>query len=263
MMSGLKPLQLWFLAFVCIPGGMATRIATGSASARAVPQAAGVHAPVAHAIRFSRGTDCIQLTGGALGGACPLGTPFTIEAIVRPTADGNIWQQWADGSMDQRFTIKNQVFQIVEFDTPFKAGYPLPLDQWSHIAWCYDGADIRLYQNGSLVLTAVPAAGFNATGDSGNCAIGFKNNELAEGSNLSFEGDLAGFRISNTDRYAGTSYTPPNLPLTSDRSTLLLIDPYSSSKTPTVFAAPGSQKITATFGTGGAATSPSWVAYTP
>jgi len=252
------------------PDGIATGVAVGSASVTATvdgitsaPATVSVPTP-GRAIRFTNNTDSIQLTGGALGGACgPLSTPFTIEAIVRPTsAIGEIWQQWTNAFMDQRFGASNGDFQVCTFDSFWTASTGLPLNQWDHLAWCYDGTNYYLYQNGTLIYThAAPSTG---TTTAQACALGYNNSDLAAGSNLGFEGDLAGFRISNIDRYMGSSYTPPTLPLTSDGSTLMLINPYSSATTPTTFSVPGSQGLTATFGGGGgSATSPTWVAYTP
>lgn len=256
------------------PDGIVTGVAAGSASAVAsidgltsAPVPVIVSAPPAHVFRFARTTDSIQLTGGTLQGACPLATRFTIEAFVRPTGgDGNIWQQWTDGQMDERLGVSSGDLQATAFDNFHAASLALPLNQWSHVAWCYDGTNFQLYQNGALVLSEPTTSDQVRTAMANACALGYNNSSLAAGTNLSFLGDIAGFRISNNLRYTGSSFTPPSLPLTSDSSTLLLIDPYSSttSAAPTSFGAPGLQGLTATLGGGGVrATSPSWALYTP
>ena len=253
------------------PVGIATGVATGPATVTASvdgltsPAATVSVTSVAQAFRFTNNTDSIQLTGGALNGACTLGTAFTVEAWVRPTSgSGNIWQQWTNGSMDQRFGFANSALQVVTDDNFDNSTSTLPANQWSHVAWCYDGTNMQLYQNGTLVLNMALSSDQTGATVGEACALGYNNSELAAGSNAGFQGDLAGFRISNTNRYTGNSYTPPSLPLTLDGSTLMLIDPYSSATTPNTLTAPGLQGIIATLGAGGgSATSPTWVAYTP
>jgi hypothetical protein len=54
------------------------------------------------------------------------------------------------------------------------AGYPIPIDQWTHIAGTYDGADLKVYMNGVLIPGSVKKTG----------SIDFKNNPYYIGYSL-------------------------------------------------------------------------------
>jgi len=253
------------------PDGIATGVAVGSSSVHASVD--GVTSPAAsvaavngftNVFRFTQQTDTIALTGGSLNGACPLGNQFTIEVVIRPTTtSGLIWQQWTDTYMNELLTLDAGNFKVLgtgSFQPNWWfTGAGVTINGWNHLAWCYDGTDIYLYQNGVLTLTSAAPNGFDPIVAATNVCIG--ENFVEDGT---FSGDLAAMRISNVVRYTGSTYTPPTGPFTLDSSTLLLINPSSFSSAPTSFSAPGTQGITATLGAGfSAATSATWVAYTP
>jgi hypothetical protein len=255
--------------------GIATGVGPGQGSVEATVD--GVSSAAAsvnvlesfnHAFRFTQTTDTIQLTGGALSGACPLNSLFTVEVFLRPTSsNGYIWQQWTGGLMNELMQLNAGDLETIAVGSGqpqlFFQGTAVTLNQWNHLAWCYDGTNVRLYVNGQLALTQAAPNGFDPIVQAEACSIG-RNEGLPGDGDLPFTGDLAGLRISSVARYTGSSFTPPTVPFAADSSTMLLVDPSSFSSAPTSFSAPGSQGITATLGAGSsAATSPTWVAYTP
>ncbi|AIE87636.1 LamG-like jellyroll fold domain-containing protein [Fimbriimonas ginsengisoli] len=258
--------------------GIATPLSVGTATVKVTVD--GVSSPPAtitvdrtftRVFRFALPTDTIQLKGGDLNGACNLGQRFTVEAIVKPArADSRtfIWQQWANGSMDEIFVLDPDRFVGMGTGAgqPYRYYYgdQFPLHAWSHMAWCYDGQVVRMYRNGHLVSTTpatgniTPLANAEAAALGKNCGVPFVTQDF------SFVGDLAAFRISNVDRYTGESYDVPTKPWEDDASTLVLVDPSTLSGTPTNFSIPGIQHLNGTLGGGSSsATSPTWEAYSP
>jgi hypothetical protein len=216
------------------------------------------------AFRFTKPTDTIQLTGSSLTGATLLGSQFTVEVVIKPnSAAGNIWQQWTSGQMNDVIGFSGGSFQAVTSPPQTTmAGTAVNQSVWVHLAWCYNGAYVTLYQNGQLTASYTEAAGFDPVVAATASFIGSNEGVPADGS-VPFSGDLATMRISNVVRYSGTSFTPPTQRFTADANTLLLIDASSFSSAPTSFPVPGSQGLTATLGAGGSsATSPALVAYT-
>jgi hypothetical protein len=241
--------------------GAVTATVDGSTSAEATVKVIG---NVSHVFHFSNSTDTIQLKGGALDGAVSLGNAFTVEAYVRPTAnDGFIWQQWRDSDMNEVFDVPSGQLRV----TATGSGQPvsqflsnvLDLNEWNHVAWVYDGTNVRLYQNGVLVQTVGKSNGFAPVVVAQAAALGKNGGVPFSNSDASFSGDLAWFKVSNTALYTGSTYVPPGT-ATTDVSTLLLIDASSFSSAPTTFSAPGAQGIIANVGVGnGSSTSPTWI----
>jgi len=257
--------------------GMATGLAVGTATVHATVD--GITSPDANIsvqqsftrmFHFSQLTDTIQLKGGALQGACDLGDEFTVEAIIRPISmtTGVIWQQWSNGSMNEALYIENGKLGSVgtgsgKPDRRF-VGDAMVMNAWNHVAWTYDGVDVRLYHNGTLVLTQPTPVGFDPIVVCQNAAIGKNGGVPFFNSDVSFLGDLAEFRISNSVRYSGPTYSVPTEPFSTDASTLMLIDASSFSTAPNSFAAPGSQGIIGNVGVGGgSSTAPAWIPFTP
>ena len=251
--------KIWALAALLAIAGCG-----GSGGTNLLGNTTGNKNAFTSAFRFTHSTDTIQLTGGTLAGATPLGSQFTVEVVIKPTsATGNIWQQWTSGQMNDVIGFSGGAFDAVT-SPPLTnmPGTALQLDLWTHLAWCYDGANVRLYQNGQLTATYPEAAGFDPVVAGTASFIGSNEGVPGDGS-VTFTGDLTTMRISNVVRYSGTSFTPPTQRFTADANTLFLIDASSLSSVPTSFPVPGSQGLTATPGAGGSsATSPTLVAYT-
>jgi hypothetical protein len=100
-------------------------------------------------------------------------------------------------------------------------GPPMQPCQWHHLAYCYDGAQERIYVDGQLVISR------SGTGLVGNATSG---SVASVGAILRTEGFVQpGFRglidtlrISSVPRYVGTAFVPPLGDLPADTSTLLL-----------------------------------------
>ncbi len=242
--------------------GLVTATVDGSTSAEASVKVIG---NVSHVFHFANPTDTIQFKGGTLDGAVSLGNAFTVEAYVRPTNDGFIWQQWRDSDMNETFVVSGGRLDV----TATGSGQPeshflsdaLDLNEWNHVAWVYDGTNVRLYENGVLIQTVAKNSSFAPVVVAQAAALGKNGGVPFNSSDASFTGDLAWFKVSNTVRYTGSTYVQPGTAGTADGSTLLLIDASSFSSAPTTFSAPGAQGITANVGVGnGSSTSPTWIA---
>ena len=260
------------------PSGVATGLQVGQASVVATcdgvsstPIAVTVTSPTSfvNVFRFTQNTDTIALTGGSLNGACPLGSSFTVEMVFRPTssADGYFWQQWTDSAMNEQMTESSSVPIAISTGSAQPvwtfSGSTVNLNKWNHFAWCYDGTNVTVYENGQLVSTTAAPTVFDPIVVATACAIG-RNAAAFGGGDPAASFDLASMRISSTVRYTGSSYTVPTAPFSNDGATMLILDPSSFGSAPTSFLAPGTQGITGTLGAGSSsATSPTWIPYTP
>jgi hypothetical protein len=141
---------------------------------------------------------------------------LTLEAWIKPTA--------ATGS--QGVVGKNQYeISVLPLGSGFKASFQiavggqwrfadsgqLAFNQWYHVAGTYDGANMRLFVNGSLVATT-PSTG-NIDQTSKSLYIG-----SADGSGDIFTGKIDEVRVSNVIRYT-TSFTAPGAPFGADTNT--------------------------------------------
>jgi hypothetical protein len=104
-------------------------------------------------------------------------TNMSFEAWINPTGPGNGASggggiivnregeyeiaRYADGSLRYAIAITTAQGNWVWVDT----GFNLPLGEWAHIAFTYDGNMIRFYANGSLVHTNARTGGTAAIGD--------------------------------------------------------------------------------------------------
>lgn len=88
------------------------------------------------------------------------GTTWTVECYLRPSgnysATRTIWSSRVSGAattMAQGYL--NATTGAVSFynGTTFISSYTLLPDVWSHVAWVYDGATIRIFVNGLLIYT--------------------------------------------------------------------------------------------------------------
>jgi len=168
--------------------------------------------------RFTRRSDTIHISGNTqLGGAA------TYEARVYLEATGGlIFNEWRDGEEDKLLGVTGSGFNAYSWRI---AGYydidsaiNIPLNQWHHIAYVYDGTEERLYFNGVLTTSRAANGSIRNHTDS-NCAIGAI---LRGGVADSFIGLLDTVRVSDVARYSGNSFVPPTGDLTADANTQLL-----------------------------------------
>lgn len=218
-------------------------------------------------LRFDSNFDGIQLKGGTYAGACDLRQHFTVEAIIRPSSLvlGMVWQQWADGSMNEALTIQpeNYYFIGTGAGSPDKKyfGNQLTVNGWAHLAWVYDGTTARVYRNGQLESTLAISGSLCPLVVAQAASIG-RNSTVPFTAEPPFMGDLAAFRISRVARYS-SPFSPPTVPWTDDADTLMLLDPSSLTTLPTTFSLPGTAGLIANPGKGNAsATPPTLMPYT-
>lgn len=93
-------------------------------------------------------------------------------------------------------------------------------DTWYHIAAVKTGSSYYLYMNGNRVATGTVAGG--TTLDLGNATLEIGRVDFV-GTNY-FNGWMDDFRVSNTARYTGATYTVPAATFIDDSNTLLLIN---------------------------------------
>jgi hypothetical protein len=128
-----------------------------------------------------------------------LTTGMTLEAWVNPTALGSTWRtaviKEAPGALAYALYASEGAGRAsghantgTEFDVRSPA--TVPLSAWTHLATTYDGANLRLYVNGSLVTTRAVTGSLVATG-----------NPLRFGANAvwaeAFQGRLDEIRVYN------------------------------------------------------------------
>lgn len=82
------------------------------------------------------------------------------------------------------------------------AGSVLPTGEWVHVAFVYDGTDIRMYANGSLYRTETESGMTQ-----GNCPIAIASRFTQD--QEFFNGYIDELRITKAARYTGSSFTPP------------------------------------------------------
>ncbi|MGB1671185.1 MAG: LamG domain-containing protein, partial [Flavobacteriales bacterium] len=93
---------------------------------------------------------------------------------------------------------------------PYSLGgsnFPIPYNEWMHVAGVYDGSELRLYANGALVASEAYSGTIS---DSRNEDIVINRHVWASGSSSRLTGQLDELRISNVARYDG-DFTPPSI----------------------------------------------------
>ena len=104
---------------------------------------------------------------------------------------------------------------------PYSLGgsnFPIPYNEWMHVAGVYDGSELRLYANGTLVASEAYSGTIS---DSRNEDIVINRHVWASGSSSRLTGQLDELRISNVARYDG-DFTPPAYAFEPDVNTLAL-----------------------------------------
>ena len=102
---------------------------------------------------------------------------------------------------------------------PYSLGgstYPIPYNQWMHVAGVYDGSELRLYVDGNLIASEAFSGPIS---DSRNEDIVVNRHVWASGSSSRLTGYLDELRISGVARYSD-NFTPPAFDFSSDDQTL-------------------------------------------
>ncbi len=91
-----------------------------------------------------------------LSGVSP--SQFTVEFWILLDYAGNLYQgvYWSDNGTDERGIYVEQDHTISIWDqniVQYNSSTALPLQQWTHVAFSYDGSTLKIYINGALVNT--------------------------------------------------------------------------------------------------------------
>jgi hypothetical protein len=145
---------------------------------------------------------------------------FTAECWLRPNSQSGtqrIFKTGLDAGSDneQLYLLGNTFYATVGPSTIlFTHTHTLATDAFTAIAYTRNGNTRRLFINGVAV-----ASGTNANKpSSGPFGIGYSTVD-----NQAFDGYIDEFRLSDTDRYGASSYTPVTSEFTVDANTLSLL----------------------------------------
>ena len=151
---------------------------------------------------FDEPTDTISINGSST-----ITTAMTIEAVLKPMGPGGlVFNEWHPGVEDKQFCI-NTLHKPYAFvnggQGAIPVGDPISMDEWHHVAVVYDGAELRIYTDGVLVV------GLPENGDVpdyfGRTVIGAIDRSISPPDPFrdAFRGLIDSVRISSVARYAG------------------------------------------------------------
>ena len=139
---------------------------------------------------------------------------FTIDVWIRPTSVSGykgIWQSGTSTTM-QSYLLGNAVYWSVNPSTIITTAVTVNANEWTMLSFERQGNTHRIYKNGTLADTAT-------TGnkqDNGPFSIG--ENGFGD-----FNGYIDEFRLSDTARYGGSSFTEPTGAFVPDSNTTFLL----------------------------------------
>ena len=145
-------------------------------------------------------------------------TNFCLETWVKTDNDGSSWeviysQYVGSGSGRMLFGISGNkiVLDLDGMSGTFNTGENSVFGgQWYHVAWTFDGTTHRLFLNGELKDTNVPANFSNGIGQSNPRLGGI----IHAWSSFDLDGKLSNFRITHGQAVYTSSFRPPTEPLT-------------------------------------------------
>jgi hypothetical protein len=139
---------------------------------------------------------------------------FTIDVWIRPSSVSGykgIWQSGTSTTM-QSYLLGNAVYWSVNPSTIITTAVTVNANEWTMLSYERQGTTHRIYKNGTLEDTAT-------TGnkqDNGPFSIG--ENGFGD-----FNGYIDEFRLSDTARYGGSSFTEPTGAFVPDSNTTFLL----------------------------------------
>ena len=164
--------------------------------------------------------------------------PFTVEAWVRPAAEGGSGDLVSKAEQSE-FAL-NLASNVPGFHVHLGGKYesaiatkPIPTGQWTHLAGVFDGTQMLLYVNGQQTATR-PATGRRATNPL-PLFLGANPDAKSKPTQF-FTGALDEIRLSSNARYTA-NFTPARTHAPDEKSVLLfpcnaLIGPFLPSNTP-------------------------------
>jgi len=139
---------------------------------------------------------------------------FTIDLWIRPdnvTGYKGIWQS-GTSTTEQSYLLGNQVYWTVTPSTIITSSVTVSAGVWTMLSYERQGNTHRIYKNGTLEDTFVTAN----RQDNGTFSVG--KNGFGD-----FDGYIDEVRVSDTARYAGSSFTEPASAFIVDGSTDVLL----------------------------------------
>ena len=159
-----------------------------------------------------RTDETLDLSSGAWTMECwayATSYPTTVPVIFDPRVTG--------GSLTRIMGVRSVSgnYKIGYFQGSWQVGTTtLATSTWYHLAWVYNGSNVKMYVNGSLEATITESGTFADT------ALDIAS---AAQNNYYWAGYLQDMRISNTERYT-SAFTAPTQSLTNDADTILFIN---------------------------------------
>jgi hypothetical protein len=182
------------------------------------PQGTNAEMPQTY-LRFSRTTDTVTFPNRVdLNDAC------TIEARLMLTSDGpgdwSVFNQWESRKEDVYLGvspggISGCIFPVGNVDARCRVS----LNQWHHVAFVYDGKQVRLYLNGQVVGAAAAKGKIGRGRGAPTVGAIWRPPETPR---KSFIGNLHWLRVSNVARYRDEPFEPSVGEPGEDANTLLL-----------------------------------------
>lgn len=180
----------------------------------------------ARCLWFRRPTDTICVHGGT-----DVSTAATYEARVLFPANGGsygaVFNEWIYDRVDQYLGAGPDKVDAALVPLGWTGhNQPLSRDVWHHIAWVYDGNELRLYLDGARVAAMPPKRHRGDRIGTGATVVyvGAVWRPPEEIPRAGFVGYLDTLRVSNVARYAGERFDPPQDKLPTDGDTLLLFN---------------------------------------
>src|SRR5438874_4316554 len=172
-----------------------------------------INSPTAIAGKINGAAHFVHSSSQAIGlanpGDFPVATAWTMEAWVKPSTNGNAVLAWGGTSNNGPHMVLpgNNTWRVGFWGGVDINGTGVDTTAFHHIAGTFDGSNLRLYKDGSLI--AGPVAASPATSSNPGAAIATSFGAFY------FNGDVDELRISSTNRSAGwitTEYNNQNSP---------------------------------------------------
>jgi len=175
---------------------------------------------------FDDPTDTIQVQGQTV-----IGTASTYEAVVLfprsadpSTGDWHLFNEHVSGFENKLLTARPTVIVGYNFliagETALVAEVTLARNEWHHIAFVYDGAEERIYVDGTLRASRSGSGDVRDANGLPHIGAIFRDGVVR----TSFNGYMESFRISDVARYSGDTFDAPTGDLPSDANTQLLFN---------------------------------------
>lgn len=161
----------------------------------------------------------------------------TFECWVRPTVDADTIFSTAETGTNKGLWLSTWTSGAIIVGTANTSGANvgasisnsgvLTYNAWNHVALVRSETNLYVYTNGNRVLSITSFTGPNPQTTAQGLEIG-RGRSISDGAwnaggLFEYAGHIDEFRVSNTARYTGATYTQPTAPFVNDTNTLLLL----------------------------------------